>query len=124
MSPDGLSGSVWSVSDLPTPQPRVVITADDLRAALTGIPDGWYRTSDLLPRYLAWAEGNGKPVVDTKTLGEAIARTLRPRRKTGHGTVATWWIDARALRGEGRVDIWESPLKGVDVSSLPRYPGT
>lgn len=116
-------GRLGTMTDLPTPlpspEPRPIVTADDLRAALAGVPDGWYRSADLLPRYLAWAEREGKPELNAKGLGEAIARELKPEKRAKHHS-AIWRIDERNLNGE----VWDSPLKGIDPTTLPRYPGT
>lgn len=46
---------------------------DDLKAAFSDVAPGEYLTRDLLPIYLEWVKVAGKPEIDAKTLGEALA---------------------------------------------------
>lgn len=85
------------MTDLPVVQPRKTVVEKDLHDALIGIEPGWYTSSDLLPRYLAWAGQNGKPEVSAKTLGEAIRRAFDPKRRRVVGNVALWYLDDRVL---------------------------
>lgn len=88
------------MSDLPEVRPlaTTIVDGEDLASAFQGLEPGWYRTADLLPRYLAWAEKNGKAEVTKKVLGEAITRTWSntPRRKV-FGGVSAWWLDKETL---------------------------
>lgn len=71
----------------------------DIVDFLVGLPDGWYRTRDLYPRYVAWAEREGKTPATVKGLGEGIRHRLDPHRASSHGNVSVYWIDADLLRG-------------------------
>ena len=48
------------MSGLPEVTPVQMVNQDDVRAVIEGLAPGWYRTRDLWPRYLAWAEREGK----------------------------------------------------------------
>lgn len=39
--------------------------------------------------------------VDAKTLGESIARGIRPQRKSGSGRVSAYWLSNDILNGTG-----------------------
>lgn len=81
---------------LPTPVPDQ-ITREDLRAVLTGVPEGPYTTRDLHPRYAAWCEQQGRKPGSVKALGEAIARHFDFERRSRHGNVAIWHLTERGL---------------------------
>lgn len=86
------------MTDLPTVKPLAVVQGADLGPALTGVEPGWYKTADLLPRYNAWAESNGKPTVTGKTLGEAIRREYgATQSRRAHGNVTMWYLDEKVL---------------------------
>lgn len=88
------------MSDLPEVRPlaTTLVAGEDLASAFQGLEPGWYRTADLLPRYLAWAGKSERPGVTAKVLGEAITRTWpeTPRRKVSGG-VSAWWLDEKTL---------------------------
>lgn len=71
----------------------------DLRSFLAGVKPDWYRTKDLYPRYLAWAQRQGKDPASAKTLGEMIRRVLRPDRRYAHGHLSVWKITEEMTRG-------------------------
>ncbi len=75
----------------------ITVTWDDLQAALAEIEPGEYKTAQLLPTYNAWAEREGKPVLDSKTLGEAIARKTCLDSRHGHGHIRVWILDRKGL---------------------------
>jgi hypothetical protein len=86
------------MDDLPTPTPsEPQLSADDLRLFLTGVTPGWYRTADLYPRYLAWAERSGRAPVTVQRLGVAIRRNLRLDSAYTQGHVKVWNIDSKLL---------------------------
>lgn len=72
-------------------------TENDLKAALGNMPPGRYRTADLLTRYTAWAEREGKPVPTAQRLGMAIARELCLDSDRGHGNVTVWIVNQAGL---------------------------
>lgn len=86
------------MTELPMPVPMsfsgssVPLPLEDLRQVLIGIEPGWYRTRDLYPRYVAWAESQGKTPASVKTMGEAIRRELDVERGVTHGNVSRWYI--------------------------------
>lgn len=81
---------------LPTPHP-VPPNASDLRSALASLAPGWYRASQLLPVFVAWARANGRQDITAKTLGESIVREFRPERRMAHGHVAVYDLTAEHL---------------------------
>lgn len=74
----------------------MVISWEDLRAALGEMEPGEYRSADLLPTYNAWAERESKPTVDSKTLGEAIARETCLDSRVSH-RARVWRLDRAGL---------------------------
>lgn len=82
-----------NVSPLPIPR-RLPVVPDRaaLISAFQGLAPGWYTSFMLLPRYNAWAEAEGHPVVTTKTLGESIRRMLQLEQTQVHGHVSAWQI--------------------------------
>lgn len=85
------------MADLPNPTPRALLTEADLQAAFEGIEPGWYRTADLLPRYAAWAEREGRAPTTTRSLGWAIRTAFQPQARKVHGNVAVWYLDEATL---------------------------
>jgi len=70
---------------------------DDLKNALMTVPPGDYATRELLPAYLAWAEKEGKPAVDAKQLGEALAQeTCVETAGLRHGA-KIWYVTPEGL---------------------------
>lgn len=68
-------------------------TMTDLQSALAGVEPGEYRTAQLLPMYLEWAEREGREAVDAKTLGECMRKELCLESRKSHG--ATIWVFTR-----------------------------
>jgi hypothetical protein len=77
---------------LPVRGPGPSVPESDIRAVLKGIEPGWYRTRDLYPRYVAWAERQGKKAASSKSLGESIRRSLALEVSRAHGNVTRWHI--------------------------------
>lgn len=91
--------------NLPVPAPFVAGPAQptiiDIRRALSGIQPGWYRSADLLPRYNAWAEQNGRPQTNARLLGIGIRHGLTPESRNLHGNLRAWNLTADHLSGVG-----------------------
>jgi hypothetical protein len=55
----------------PRPAPAD-LSIEDVREVIRGLEHGWYRTRDLYPRYVAWAEQVGKEPVGRVQLGRVL----------------------------------------------------
>lgn len=49
----------------------------DVGKLFENLPDGWYSTDDLLPKYNAWAEENGREVVGPSEFGGFLGREYK-----------------------------------------------
>jgi hypothetical protein len=85
------------------------VSSEDLSEALSGLEPGWYRTSDIHPRYVEWAKRRGKEPAGVKALGESIRRILKPRHKTTKG-LSVWYLDHDIVTGRAWFTSASPPL--------------
>jgi hypothetical protein len=90
------------MDDLPYVPPTQIAdppTREDLIELLTGLAPGWYRSRDLHPRYLVWAERKGRTPVTIKTLGETISRVMMLDKRRSKGNVVQFRVTPDAVAG-------------------------
>ena len=101
------------------------LTLKELHGFLGGLTPGWYKTRDLYPRYVAWAEREGKTPVTVKALGESIKRELNPDRSFASGHASVWHILEHMTRPKTELEEYaEGRAWFKDVSGTAPKPGS